>query len=94
MKAYLTYDNVLVTERTPGKYKRFVFNIPYDGSKYLRRPFYGDVSRFLQHIICCATVSRNTRKKARFKGNKTWTYSVPLPETLGKSKLLLCLKTA
>ncbi|MBC3382032.1 hypothetical protein H8I69_23230 [Serratia fonticola] len=88
MKAYLTKNNILVTLYTLEVFIKAVFNIPFYGPKHLRRPFYGDIARFLEHLICCATVSRNTRKKARFKGDKDWTYSVPLPaETLGKREL-------
>ncbi|MFV8984667.1 hypothetical protein [Serratia fonticola] len=88
MKAYLTKNNILVTLYTLEVFKLAVFGISFDGPKHLRRPFYGDIARFLEHLICCATVSRNTCKKARFKGDKDWTYSVPLPaETLGKPEL-------
>ncbi|WP_447878696.1 hypothetical protein [Serratia fonticola] len=88
MKAYLTKNNILVTLYTLEAFIKAVFNIPFYGPKHLRRPYYGDIARFLEHLICCATVSRNTRKKARFKGDKDWTYSVPLPaETLGKPEL-------
>ncbi|MFN3070387.1 hypothetical protein ACKWMY_20040 [Serratia sp. J2] len=88
MKAYLTRNNILVTLYTLEAFIKAVFNIPFYGPKHLRRPYYGDIARFLEHLICCATVSRNTRKKARSKGDKDWTYSVPLPaETLGKPEL-------
>ncbi|WP_196062034.1 MULTISPECIES: hypothetical protein [unclassified Serratia (in: enterobacteria)] len=88
MKAYLTKNNILVTLYTLEAFIKAVFNIPFYGPKHLRRPYYGDIARFLEHLICCSTVSRNTRKKARFKGDKDWTYSVPLPaETLGKREL-------
>ncbi|MDQ9127698.1 hypothetical protein RDT67_14810 [Serratia fonticola] len=87
MKAYHTKNNVLVTEDTLEVFKRAIASILFYGPKHLRRPFYGDIARFLEHLIYCATVSRNTRKKARFKGNKDWTYSVPLPKDLGREKL-------
>ncbi|MBC3380415.1 hypothetical protein H8I69_14960 [Serratia fonticola] len=88
MKAYLTKNNILVTLYTLEVFKSALFGIPFKGPKHLRRPYYGDIARFLEHLICCSTVSRNTRKKARFKGDKDWTYSVPLPaETLGKPEL-------
>ncbi|MBL5906129.1 hypothetical protein [Serratia fonticola] len=87
MKAYLTKNNVLVIEDTLTVFMRPIFGIPFYGPKHLRRPFYGDIARFLEHLICGATVSRNTRKKARFKGDKNWTYSVPLPKDLGREKL-------
>jgi len=88
MKAYLTKNNILVTLYTLEIFIKAVFKIPFYGPKHLRRPYYGDIAKFLEHLICCATVSRNTCKKARFKGDKDWTYSVPLPaETLGKREL-------
>ncbi|WP_156292688.1 hypothetical protein [Serratia oryzae] len=87
MKPYLTHNNILVAEDTLKVFMKPISGIPFDGPKHLRRPFYGDIARFLEHLICCATVSRNTRKRARFKGNKTWTYSVPLPKDLGREKL-------
>ncbi|MCT6519170.1 hypothetical protein GY03_17985 [Proteus vulgaris] len=89
MKAYCTEDNILVTETTLKAFKEIVFSVPFDNSvdQRLKPAYYRDIALFLQHIICSATVSKNTRKKARFKGNKKWSYSVPFPSELGKNKV-------
>ncbi|WP_025154371.1 hypothetical protein [Morganella morganii] len=89
MKAYCTEDNILVTETTLKTFKEIVLSVPFDNSvdQRLKPTYYRDIALFLQHIICSATVSKNTKKKARFKGNKKWTYSVPFPSELGKNKV-------
>lgn len=89
MKAYCTEDNILVTETTLKAFKKIVFSVPFDNSvdQRLKPAYYRDIALFLQHIICSATVSKNTKKKARFKGNKKWSYSVPFPSELGKNKV-------
>ncbi|HEF8771686.1 TPA: hypothetical protein RG734_000653 [Providencia stuartii] len=86
MKAYCTKDNILVTETTLVAFKAIVRSVPFDHTVDQRQKpkYYRDIALFLQHIICSATVSRNTKKKARSKGNKQWTYSVPFPFELGK----------
>lgn len=85
MKPYCTKDNILVTEETLELFKKTVFSIPFDetASGYYKQRYYRSVALFLQHLICSATVSRNSKNKARFKGNKKWTYSVPFPYELG-----------
>ncbi|MBJ8678816.1 hypothetical protein I5375_23385 [Citrobacter freundii] len=85
MKAYCTEKNILVTEKTLNIYKSFVFGIPIVNRKQFcdKRKYYLSIANFLQHLICSATVSKNTEKRARFKGNKKWTYSVPFPYELG-----------
>jgi len=85
MKAYCTRNNILVTESTLRIFKKEIFSIPFDGNCDARcKPtYYVSIAVFLQHLICSATVSRNTRKRARFEGNRKWTYSVPFPYSLG-----------
>ncbi|EJW8540917.1 hypothetical protein OCZ56_003358 [Salmonella enterica] len=85
MKAYCTKNNILVTGETSNFYKETVFSIPIDQCVDGRsKPtYYTSIAIFLQHLICSATVSRNTKKRARFKGDKEWTYSVPFPYQLG-----------
>ncbi|MCS3434033.1 hypothetical protein [Klebsiella sp. BIGb0407] len=85
MKPYCTKDNILVTEETLGLFKKTVFSIPFDKTAcgYKKQGYYRSIALFLQHLICSATVSRNSKNKARFKGNKKWTYSVPFPYELG-----------
>lgn len=85
MKPYCTKDNILVTEETLELFKKTVFSIPFDetASGYYKQRYYRSVTLFLQHLICSATVSQNSKNKARFKGNKKWTYSVPFPYELG-----------
>ncbi|WP_145601355.1 hypothetical protein [Yersinia frederiksenii] len=87
MKPYLTNNNILVNDSTLDYFKEIVFSIPYDGPKNLKRPFYGDIAKFLQHIICVATCSKKNKKKAAIKADKKWSYSVPLPFELGTAKL-------
>lgn len=85
MKAYCTKNNILVTESTLNKFKEFVFSILINkcGDGRSKQTYYTSIAIFLQHLICSATVSKNTKKRARFKGNKKWTYSVPFPYQLG-----------
>lgn len=85
MKSYITENNILVTDQTLDVYKLMIFSIPIVNRKRLgdKRKYYSSIAYFLQHLICSATVSKNTRKRARFKGNKKWTYSVPFPYELG-----------
>lgn len=85
MKAYCTKNNILVTESTLNKFKEFVFSILINkcGDGRSKPTYYTSIAIFLQHLICSATVSKNTKKRARFKGNKKWTYSVPFPYQLG-----------
>ncbi|WP_338526968.1 hypothetical protein VRC35_04910 [Erwinia aphidicola] len=87
MKAYITKNNILVTDSTLDCFKRVVFNIPYNGMPSLKRPFYRNIAVFLQHVICVATCSRKNKKKAKIKANKKWSYSVPVPFVLGREKL-------
>lgn len=85
MRAYCTRNNILVTLCTLKKFKEIVFSIPiskcYDGRS--KPTYYTSIAIFLQHLICSATASRKTKKRARFKGDKKWTYSVPFPYQLG-----------
>lgn len=85
MKAYCTKNNILVTEETLTKFKHIIFDVPFDpqGDARSKPSYYIAIAVFLQHLICSATVSRNTRKRARFRGNKRWTCSVPFPYSLG-----------
>ncbi|MFJ5349885.1 hypothetical protein [Pectobacterium parvum] len=85
MKPYCTKDNILVTEGTLELFKKTVFSIPFDetASGYYKQRYYRSVTLFLQHLICSATVSQNSKNKARFKENEKWTYSVPFPYELG-----------
>lgn len=85
MVTYCTERNILVTEETLKIYRANVFRIPIINRKKAcrKRRYYLSIAYFLQHLICSATVSKNTRKKARFRGDKTWTYSVPFPHELG-----------
>lgn len=94
MTAYITKDNILVTEATVEAYKAIVLSVPFDNTVDQRHKpqYYGEIGLFLQHIICSATVSKNTKKKARFKGNKKWTYSVPFSAELGKEKFPMIFK--
>ncbi|MDN7221982.1 hypothetical protein [Providencia stuartii] len=94
MTAYITEDNILVTEATVEAYKAIVLSVPFDKTVDQRQKskYHRAIALFLQHIICSATVSKNTKKKARFKGNKKWTYSVPLPAELGKEKFPMIFK--
>lgn len=86
MKAYCTKNNILVTKRALKIFKKAIFSIPFDDNCDGRsKPtYYMSIAILLQHLICSATASRNTRKRARFKGNRKWTYSVPLPCSLGE----------
>ncbi|EPS9066830.1 hypothetical protein [Providencia stuartii] len=86
MKSYCTKDNILVTAKTLEYFKRTVFSIPFDkaANGYHKQRYYLSIALFIQHLICSATVSRNSKKKARFKGSKKWTYSVPFPYQLGE----------
>ncbi|WP_434171615.1 hypothetical protein AHYW_003486 [Providencia manganoxydans] len=88
MKAYCTEDNILVTEATVEAFKAIVLSVPFDKmvDQRLKSTYYRDIALFLQHIICSTTVSRNTKKKARYKGNRKWTDSVPFSFELGKEK--------
>lgn len=94
MTAYITKDNILVTEATVEAYKAIVLSVPFDNTVDQRQKskYHRAIALFLQHIICSATVSKNTKKKARFKGNKKWTYSVPFPAELGKEKFPMIFK--
>ncbi|EMF7826981.1 TPA: hypothetical protein ACJCXE_003060 [Yersinia enterocolitica] len=92
MKPYITNNNILVTGSTLKYFKKVVFSVPYDGPKNLRRPFYGDIAKFLQHIICVATCSKKNKRKAAIKEGKKWSYSVPLPFELGRDKLPAAFK--
>lgn len=94
MTAYITKDNILVTEATVEAYKAIVLSVPFDKTVDQRQKskYHRAIALFLQHIICSATVSKNTKKKARFKGNKKWTYSVPFPAELGKEKFPMIFK--
>lgn len=85
MKPYCTENNILVTTQTLDTYKSIVFGIGIMHRKQLcgKRQYYLSIAYFLQHLICSATVSRNTKKKARFKGDEYWTYSIPFPYELG-----------
>ncbi|OAT41098.1 hypothetical protein M988_2275 [Hafnia paralvei ATCC 29927] len=85
MKAYCTKNNILVTGGTSSFYKETVFSIPIDKciDGRSKPTYYTSIAIFLQHLICSATASRNTKKRARFKGDKDWTYSVPFPYQLG-----------
>lgn len=92
--AYITKDNILVTEATVKVYKAIVLSVPFDNTVDQRHKpqYYSEIALFLQHIICSATVSKNTKKKARFKGDKKWTYSVPFSAELGKEKFPMIFK--
>lgn len=94
MTAYITKDNILVTEATVKAYKAIVQSVPFDKTvdQRYKSQYHGEIAVFLQHIICSATVSKNTKKKARFKGNKKWTYSVPFSSELGKEKFPMIFK--
>ncbi|HHR6444592.1 TPA: hypothetical protein ACS773_001361 [Providencia alcalifaciens] len=94
MTAYITKDNILVTKATVEAYKAIVLSVPFDNTVDQRQKskYHRAIALFLQHIICSATVSKNTKKKARFKGNKKWTYSVPFPAELGKEKFPMIFK--
>lgn len=85
MKSYCTKNNILVTGGTSSFYKETVFSIPIDKciDGRSKPTYYTSIAIFLQHLICSATASRNTKKRARFKGDKDWTYSVPFPYQLG-----------
>lgn len=86
MKSYCTKDNILVTAQTLACFKHTVFSIPFDkaANGYHKQRYYRSIALFIQHLICSTTVSRNSQKKAKFKGSKKWTYSVPFPYLLGK----------
>ncbi|MEB7712766.1 hypothetical protein NGC32_08490 [Kluyvera cryocrescens] len=86
MKAYATKNNLKVTERTLSIFKRYIFSIPFDEDVDQRsKPyFYKSIASFLEHLICSATVSRGTKKKADFEGDDEWTYSIPFPYDLGR----------
>jgi hypothetical protein len=86
MKAYATSNNLKVTENTLKIFQEYVFSIPFDGTadKRLKPHFYKSIAYFLEHLICSATVSRGTKKRAKFKGDDIWTHSVPFPYALGR----------
>ncbi|MGX2017121.1 hypothetical protein [Providencia huashanensis] len=92
--AYITKDNILVTEATVEAYKAIVLSVPFDNTVDQRQKskYHREIALFLQHIICSATVSKNTKENARFKGDKKWTYSVPFPSELGKEKVPMIFK--
>ncbi len=94
MTAYITKDNILVTEATVEAYKAIVLSVPFDNTVDQRQKskYHREIALFLQHIICSATVSKNTKENARFKGDKEWTYSVPFPAELGKEKVPMVFK--
>ncbi|WP_256682363.1 hypothetical protein [Klebsiella grimontii] len=72
MKAYCTKNNILVTGETSNFYKKTVFSIPIDKCVDGRsKPtYYTSIAIFLQHLICSATASRNTKKKLVLKAIK------------------------
>ena len=86
-KAYLTKNNLLVTDSTLLRFKKCIFSILYNGPKRFRWAFYRQIAHFLEHLICVTTSSRKSKEKAKFKGDNDWTYSVPLSAVLGKAKL-------
>lgn len=94
MTAYITKDSILVTEATMEAYKAIVLSVPFDNTVDQRQKskYHREIALFLQHIICSATVSKNTKENARFKGDKKWTYSVPFPAELGKEKVPMVFK--
>ncbi len=87
MKAYSTENNLKVTESTLNVFRHYVFSIPFDSKADQRlKPFYyKSIASFIEHLICSTTVSRGTKKKAKFKGDDEWTYSVPIPFDLGRT---------
>ncbi|EHD22795.1 hypothetical protein EH206_17210 [Brenneria nigrifluens DSM 30175 = ATCC 13028] len=87
MKAYCTKNNILVTERTLKIFRKAIFSVPFDDNcdGRCKPTYYISIAILIQHLICSATASRNTCKKARFKGNGKWTCSVPFPYSLGES---------
>ncbi|HGM7841223.1 TPA: hypothetical protein ACKQH2_003620 [Serratia marcescens] len=86
MKAYCTKNNILVTERTLKRFSKTIFSVPFDNNcdGRCKPTYYISIAILIQHIICSATASKNTRKKARFKGDDEWTCSVPFPYSLGE----------
>lgn len=86
MKAYCTQNNILVTESTMNAFSEAIFSVPFDDAcdGRCKPTWYMSIAIFLQHLICSATASRNTRKRSQFKGNRLWTCSVPFPYALGE----------
>lgn len=86
MKAYCTQNNILVTERTLDIFREAVFSVSFDEDcdGRCKPAYYMSIAVLLQHLICSATASRNTRKRARFRANKRWSCSVPFPYALGE----------
>ena len=86
MKAYCTKNNILVTEKTLEIFMCIIFSVPFDNNcdGRCKPTYYISIAIFMQHLICCATASKNTRKKALFKGDGEWTCSVPFPYSLGQ----------
>ncbi|EHJ9221609.1 hypothetical protein V6D72_002958 [Salmonella enterica] len=86
MKAYCTENNILVTQDTLNRFKKIIFDVPFycSGDQRAKVSYYLSIAIFLQHLICSATVSRHTKKRAKFKGDDEWSYSVPFPSELGR----------
>lgn len=86
MNAYCTQNNILVTEKTLDVFRKAVFSVPFDDDcdGRCRPTYYVSIAVLLQHLICSATASRNTRQRARYKGGKRWACSVPFPYALGE----------
>ncbi|WP_294911436.1 hypothetical protein [Tatumella sp. UBA2305] len=86
MKAYCTKNNILVTEGTLKIFRKIIFGVPFDNNcdGRCKPAYYISIAILIQHLICSATASKNTRKKARFRGNNKWTCSVPFPYSLGE----------
>ncbi len=68
MKAYCTKNNILVTERTLKLFRKAIFSVPFDDNcdGRCKPTYYVSIAILMQHLICSVTVSRNTRKRARF----------------------------
>ncbi|EJD6044882.1 hypothetical protein M0J40_RS19880 [Providencia rettgeri] len=62
--AYITKDNILVTEATVEAYKAIVLSVPFDNTVDQRQKskYHREIALFLQHIICSATVSKNMKE--------------------------------
>lgn len=86
MNAYATSNNLKVTKETLRKFQNYIFCVPFDHAvdQRLKPHFYKSIAHFLEHLICSTTVSRGTKKRAKFKGDDEWTYSVPFPYLLGR----------
>lgn len=88
MKAYCTKNNILVTEKTLRIFRKSIFSIPFDNNcdRRCKPTYYISIAIFIQHLICSATASKNTRKKAIFEGDDEWSCSVPFPYSLGEKE--------